>query len=247
MSIYSKFLKKKKKKKYVKFDSIPKVNKQLIWANFKDKNNLISSLEWCQNCGTKIEDFQLEHQPKAICPKCGYDHSNLTEYPVVLDSNNKKQADNLWTIFTATGTVFRITVNCNDFFAWACADSYDIDEIWFPLMLDLYEKFYWDGIYGLVCWLSGRLPMTEILMNDKRTIQVLLYLRRLTGVTFNPVTRDILTEKRLKWKIKMGNFSDYDLEIGVKKKWLTNSQKEILIKAKENFENSLEEIVREIG
>lgn len=63
-------------------------------------------------------------------------------------------------------TCFTVRVNCNDTFGYACADSEDIDVEDLPIMLELYQKFGWEGVIALCSKIRKCDPLSEV-RNDK--------------------------------------------------------------------------------
>lgn len=233
---------------YHYFSGIDYPKKHLMWPNFKRPSGSFF-LQYCQNCGAYLNEYvtgikvdeNLSNQ--GICSVCGFNHKDLPEFKYEVDKFKIKLSNSKGFKDTLLDMSFGVEINLNDFFYFACADSYILREEWYGLADYLFEKFGDDGIYGLICWLQGHLPMCEILYHDKRIIQVLKYLKHLTGVQFNPVTREKLTKQILLNKIEYDDFCSYDLEIGVKKGWLseTNSKQFLYYKKvyKENKDTLL--------
>lgn len=220
---------------YAYFSGVKYPKKHLMWTNFKRPNGSFF-LQYCQNCGAYLDEYitgvkvdeDLSNQ--GICSVCGFNHKDLPEF-----NYNKKKGKTFKDELLEMS--FGVEINLNDFFYFACADSFILNEEWYGLANHLFNKFGYDGIYGLVCWLKGHLPMCEILRTDKKIIQVLLYLKHLTGVQFNPVTREKLTKQILLNKIEFDIYSDYDLQLGVEKGWIDKSIKDNLLKAREAYSN----------
>lgn len=234
---------------YHYFSDIDYPKKHLMWPNFKRPDGSFS-LQYCQNCGAYLNEYvtgikvdeNLSNQ--GICSVCGFNHKDLPEFKYEVDKFNAKLSKSKDFKDTLLDMSFGVEINLNDFFYFACADSYILNEEWYGLANYLFEKFGDDGVYGLICWLQGHLPMNEILYRDKRIIQVLKYLKHLTGVQFNPVTREKLTKQILLNRIKYDDYTEYNLTVGVNKGWISKEIKDKLINIKQEYNDSKTELLK---
>lgn len=158
------------------FDDIeyPK-NKCLVVPNVKLTSDYI--IKYCPSCGKHFvgqDEFLLK---KGYCPCCHFNFNSLDFFnptvsnPILLLSNS-------------------IEINLGGIFVENALQTYTIDKLYYPLLEQMYNLFGSAGILGLICWLKGRLPRVEVCKTLRTIIQVLLYLKKLTGVYFNPVTRE---------------------------------------------------------
>ena len=117
-----------------------------------------------------------------ICPHCGYSFENtkLLMFPHV----KQYFPDAPEALVELIDNCFITTINCNDYFGWACSDDIELEDcmITFYLALTSNEGMNpEDALNGLRQWVCG---MYE--MGHKRPSKALKQIRKLTGFKWYP-------------------------------------------------------------
>lgn len=148
----------------------------------------------CPECHNEVKDIywvpanlkRWGSDYKNVCPHCGYSFENtkFLMFPHVKQYfPNAPEA-----LVELLDDTFSMSINCNDYFGWACSDDIELEDcmITFYFALTANEGMNpEDALNGLRQWVRG---MYE--MGHKRPNKALKQIRKLTGFKWYPKKKE---------------------------------------------------------